>query len=339
MNATLKQALRYHDEGLCVIPVVERQKRPALKSWEEYQTRISTRDEIVKWFDNGGHSKNIGLVHCQLESGLFYIAIDIDHDEGISDAMRKDHPALFAGRVEQSGGGEGIHIPLLLDKLPDFGWNDKYDRPKGTKTWKTKTGDVNPRILYHQTVAPPSIHPSGNPYRFLQDAPIVHVPDLSNVITWLDALAPVPAQRAVTRRTGTTTPANGSLLEAVKSAWTTLGVFEHFGLVRHGTRPMSDGETKVSGNGGLTIARDDEAWFSFSDETGGGTIEAWVWCRYGNTEAKRGRFREVLLEMAQAANLDTASLYRRGDERVAVQGEGDRQRWTRANAGRWGRLR
>ena len=342
MNKMLKAALRFNLEGLNVIPCKSHGKAPALATWEEYQTRISTRGEIQRWFGDNGNSPdyNVGLVHCQLpDNGPHFISLDFDHDAGLFATMQTEFPSLFAGRLEQSGSGEGYHLPLLIDTLPDLGYNQRRERPKGNRTWKTDTGSCNIRIANCQTVAPPSIHPSGNRYRFLQDAPLVHVPDLADVIAWVDALAPVPAQRAVTRRTGTTTPANGSLLEAVKSTWTTLGVFEHFGLVRHGTRPMSDGETKVSGNGGLTIARDDETFYSFSDECGGGTIEAWVWCRYGNTEAKRGRFREVLLEMAQAANLDTASLYRQGDERVAVQGEGDRQRWTRANAGRWGRLR
>lgn len=311
---------------------------PALATWEEYQTRISTRTEVETWFGNG-KGYNVGLIHCKLSDGTHFISFDFDHDTGLFTTMQAEFPALFAGRLEQSGGGEGYHLPLLINELPDFGYNQRRERPKGTKTWKTDTGSCNIRIANCQTVAPPSIHPSGNPYRFLRDAPLVHVPDLANVIAWLDALAPVPVQRAVKRRAGTTRPADGSLLEAVKSAWTTLDVFRHFGLVAHGTRPMSDGETKVTGNGGLTIARDERVWYSFADEVGGGVIEAWTWCRYGNTDAKRGRFREILLEMAQAANLDTASLYRRGDEAVAVKGEGDRGLWTRENKGRWGQLR
>lgn len=341
MNNTLEQALRYHEEGLCVIPVVSKEKRPALKTWEEYQSRISTRREVTDWFSNGGHVMNIGLVHCQLKNGLFYVAIDIDHDQGISDAMRAEHPYLFTGRIEQSGGGEGIHIPLLIDKLPDFGWNEKFNRPKGTRTWKLEGGHVNPRIAYHQTVAPYSTHPSGGVYTFTQEGPITHIQSLSSLVTWLNELAPIPTRKAVTRRA---VPAQigdaANLLDAVKAAWPeAISVFSHFGLVGE-TRRERNNEIRLLGNGGLLVADDGETWYNFSAEEGGGIIEAWAWCRFGSVASKQGRFRSILLEMAQAAGVDVARFHRRGDERTAVEDTGDRQRWTRERgAGAWGRMR
>jgi len=50
----LDAARRYLDAGLCVLPALARQKRPALRSWKEYQNRLPTEDEIAAWFA-GGH--------------------------------------------------------------------------------------------------------------------------------------------------------------------------------------------------------------------------------------------------------------------------------------------
>jgi len=46
-------AKRYLDAGLCVLPAMRAQKRPALRSWKQYQSRLPTEDEIDAWFANG----------------------------------------------------------------------------------------------------------------------------------------------------------------------------------------------------------------------------------------------------------------------------------------------
>ena len=39
--------------GLCVLPALVAEKRPALSTWKEYQTRRPTEDELGSWFTNG----------------------------------------------------------------------------------------------------------------------------------------------------------------------------------------------------------------------------------------------------------------------------------------------
>lgn len=334
-DTMLEAALRYHREGLNCIPCKTKDKAPAIE-WEEYQTRISTRDEVEGWFgDDNRHTYNIGLVHCQLADERHFVALDFDHDQGLFATMKNEFPHLFTGRIERSGSGEGYHVPLLLDALPDFGHDSRRDRPKGNRTWKTANGICNLRCRWCQTVSPPSIHPSGGLYYFLQEGAITRTPNLAAVVTWLDELSPPAREKAVQRRREHPTVTGDTLLDAVKAAWpNAVAVFEHFGLAGN-QRHEQNGETRLLGNGGLLIAADDPTtWYCFMDEAGGGVIEAWCWCRYGNSEAKRGRFREVLLEMAQAGNVDVARFYHKGDEQVAVNGDGDRQRWTREQ-GRW----
>jgi len=307
---------------------------PALVTWEEYQHRASTQTEVQEWYSNG-HGYNIGIVHGAVSQN--YVALDFDHDAGLFVAMKAEFPELFTGRIEQSGSEEGFHLPLRVETLPNFGHDRRRERPKGNKTWKTSLGICNVRAAYCQTVVPPSVHPSGNLYRFIQEGPIATTATLAPVIAWLDALVPVATQKVVTRRSEPSTTNGKTMVEAVKAAWDTIGVFQQFGLVGE-TRREPNGEMRLLGNGGLLVAEDKDTWYNFSAEEGGGVLEAWAWCRYGSVSGKRGRFREMLLEMAQAANLDVAQFYKRGDEAVAVGAEGDRQRWSK-DYERWGKVR
>ena len=76
----LDAAKRYLDAGLCVLPAMRAQKRPALRSWKQYQTRLPGEDEIDTWF-NGGQdglclltgkpSGNLELLDFDLGGELF----------------------------------------------------------------------------------------------------------------------------------------------------------------------------------------------------------------------------------------------------------------------------
>lgn len=327
-NPLLEAALFHHQEGLNVIPIKYREKSPALPKWEEYQKRISTTEEIYQWFGNG-HQYNLGLVHCKLASGLQYAAVDIDHDAGVCDEIFSKFYSLCTGRIEQSGSGEGYHIPLLLDNPPLF----------GNKTWKTKTGNVNLRIAGCQTVAPPSVHPSGGLYRYLQNAPITKIADLDDLIKWLDTVAPaqplVSGQLPAGRKPVYASDKD-NLIEAVKDAYPTcLSVFSYFNMA--GTVEMIQGGKTLylRGYGGLKLSSDGEKWFIFCDSVGGGIFEAWGYCRYGTAYDKSIHFRAVLLEMAQAAGIDPAKFYRRGDEQKVISQKENASYWSGQYSGYW----
>lgn len=334
-NRVLQSALHYHNEGLCVIPVKFMEKMPALATWEEYQTRCSTKAEIVEWFGNG-HAYNIGIVHGEV-SGQ-YVTLDLDHDHGMLDALKAVHGYLFAGRIEQSGSGEGYHIPLRLDTLPDFGTDTKQQRPRGNRTWKTPLGILNARIRNCQTVAPPSVHPTGNRYRFIQKGPITQLANLDDLLAWLDKLAPPPAERPVGSRS--VQPAGGnSLIEAVKAAYPDpLTVFTEFGLAAN-IQDDRAGELRLLGNGGLLISEDRQQWYNFSDEFGGGVFEAWGWCRYGSRYDRHQHFRTVLLEMAQAAGIDAVKFYNSGDENRIESKPATGRYWAGQYVGCWAKMR
>lgn len=333
MNILLESALHYHNEGLNVIPVVYRDKMPALE-WEQYHTRRSTPAELNEWF--GGRTLfNLGIVHGAVSNG--YIAIDIDHDAGIFDRMRTDYPDLFTGRVEQSGSLEGYHIPLMLNTLPDFGTDSKQGRPRGNKTWKTELGTVNIRSQYCQTLCPPSIHPSGNRYRFIKKGKLTHIDNLNGFMRWLDNLAPPKTKTAGMKRPHQT-PTGDTLLAAVQSAYiSVLDVFRAFGMV-HDIKLEAGNELRLLGNGGLLVTEDQQRWYNFSDEIGGGLFEAWGWCRFGQYD-KHKHFRLCLLEMAEHAGIDVSQYLTRKEEPKPIEQPQPVSLWTPKYVQMWERAR
>lgn len=302
-SLVLKAAMFYHNEGSNVIPIVYKDKKPALPTWEEYHTRRSTPAEIKGWFGNSKQF-NLGVVHGAVSDN--YVSIDLDNDTGIFEAIGVVFPEMVKGRIEQSGSLKGYHIPLRLDLLPDFGHDQKQDRPRGNKTWKTMVGVVNIRAQFCQTLSPPSLHPSGNRYRFAQKGPVTHLANLDSFIEWLDLLAPPKREEAPTPKPRPARRGNGaSLMAQVLSAWpTATDVFREFGKV-HEIQKERGGGIRLLGNGGLVLTEDEKAWYNFSDEVGGGIIAAWAYCRFGHCDQSK-HLDQCLIEMAQAGGIDLA---------------------------------
>jgi hypothetical protein len=294
---TLAEAAKWwHGQGLCVIPVKPRDKAPLLPAWEVYQTRQSTAEEIDHWWGTTPDA-NIGIVHGINQ----YITIDIDHDNGMLSTLRTAFPALTAGIIEQSGSGEGYHLPLFVAHFPDLGWDNSRDRAKGNKTWKTKRGALNIRCQWCQSVVPPSIHPSGGRYQFIQRGQLARVDNLKALVVWLNALDPQPL---VKRRPP---QARGVPVQSgIKAYFPDLvAVFSRLGITGEvNTEP--NGELRIRGHGGLLIHPDTQQWYCFSDEMGGDVIDAWGWVRYhtGWDHYDRDKYQHVLSEMKAAAGVE-----------------------------------
>jgi hypothetical protein len=301
----LNAALGYHNEGLTVIPIKTREKAPALREWEVYQTRQSTEVEIREWW-RACPAYNVGIVHGD-NGKTKYIAIDIDHDLGALDLLRAVYPALFTGRLEQSGSGAGYHLPLFVDTLPDLGWDRAKNRPRGNRTWHTKHGDVNIRAQWCQTLAPPSVHPSGGLYRFIQTEEITNTPNIDAVIAYLNELD--PKARAVQAQRQTTTPPqreNDTLAE-LKRYWPSIvDAFRCAGLVGD-LQQEPGGEVRILKHGGLVVDEREGRWYSFEHELGGDVIDAFGWARFGQAWDRHNRsmFREIVNQMRELAGIGT----------------------------------
>ncbi len=68
----------YASHGLSIIPCLD--KRPTVKSWKEFQSRIMTDDEIITHFaDKNDDTDQIAIIAGIVFGGLEIIDFDIKH--------------------------------------------------------------------------------------------------------------------------------------------------------------------------------------------------------------------------------------------------------------------
>ena len=175
-----QEAAKYLESGFSVIPVRFGEKSPAIR-WDEYQTRRATPEEIKKWFSSR-NKVGIGLVCGQVSNGFVVLDFDGRDFAGISAEFEENfHEIAYKTRRVETGSGR-LHLWLRCPDLPEGLTRIEWKIPD--------LGDaaVELRANGHYVLAPPSIHPSGKPYRFLNDKPILEVPwdKLEEVITWFD---------------------------------------------------------------------------------------------------------------------------------------------------------
>lgn len=161
MNALTLTADRWLSDGIAVIPIAYRDKRPSIPAWREFQSRLPTADEIRRWFQS--RLNNIAIITGW--RGL--VVLDFDQRAAYElwrDWSRDAAPrARFSYTVETS---RGVHVYLFVDE------------PVQTM----KAGIIDIKAAGGYVLAPPSIHPTGRPYRLLSDAPILRVDRLAAVM-------------------------------------------------------------------------------------------------------------------------------------------------------------
>lgn len=138
----LEAALQYARRGWSVIPLLPHEKKPAIP-WEAYQRERASEEQIHHWWQENP-AYNVGIV---LGAVSCLVAVDVDLRTGGRSVRGLDH---------------GL-TPVVMTKR-GFHW---YYRHPGGKVSRT-------RLLPGMTllgdgqyvVAPPSVHPSGEPYRW-----------------------------------------------------------------------------------------------------------------------------------------------------------------------------
>jgi len=104
-------AANYLRSGLCVLPAILAEKRPALAGWKQYQRRLPTERQVNSWFASDQPVCVLaGAVSANLEM------IDFDHGGELFDRWRElvasEAPALVERLVieqSQSGGRHAIY--------------------------------------------------------------------------------------------------------------------------------------------------------------------------------------------------------------------------------------
>lgn len=157
----LMAAERYLALGLSVIPL--HGKIPAV-TWSAYQRRKPSLLELRRWARRGLFG-NVGVVCGEVSGSL--VVLDFD-DPALYDTFTARFPDLAKTYTVASGGG-GCHVYLRADVLPP----------------SRRSRGVELCAAGRQVAAPPSVHPSGAPYRVLRPLDVQHVPDLEEVARWI----------------------------------------------------------------------------------------------------------------------------------------------------------
>ena len=147
---TEQAALDYLGRGWSVIPVREKEKRPAVP-WKAYQSKCVSEKTLHDWFRHSP-DYNVAIVTGAL-SGL--VVMDVDPRHGGKESLReleKEHGPL-PQTVESITGGGGRHV--------------YFSHPGGEVH---NRANIRPGIDLRGDggciVAPPSVHPSGKRYRW-----------------------------------------------------------------------------------------------------------------------------------------------------------------------------
>lgn len=165
-DTTKQAAVEYLGRGWSVIPVREKDKRPAIP-WKRYQSKHVSERTLHEWFDRNP-DYNVAIVTGKL-SGL--VVVDVDPRHGGKESLRaleREHGPL-PQTVESVTGGGGRHV--------------YFSHPGGEVR---NRANIEPGIDLRGDggciVAPPSVHPSGKRYRWKKghapgDAELAPLPD------------------------------------------------------------------------------------------------------------------------------------------------------------------
>lgn len=174
-NCELGKAIElYQRWGISIIPIAPKSKKP-LVDWKPYQHRKPDNAELGDWWDRyWSQGANIGVV-CGQVSGNFLV-LDFDREESFQDFA--EAWKVFRGRevfVETPvvATGKGFHVYVRIRDLPPT-----Y-LPQGEE--KLRMPEIRAEGTY--VVVPPSIHPSGDRYQFVNPEvdQILEIEDLSEV--------------------------------------------------------------------------------------------------------------------------------------------------------------
>jgi hypothetical protein len=155
--------------NLRVIPVEPREKACRLPDWQNLATRDAA---VISEWDTIYPNHNLGVV-AKLEEGELCV-LEFDVKGGMRAAAEERGEPLPETRTVRSGKGFGHYYFWHTPKSVALG---NRQANKDGHEWFSFRADNR------YVVAPGSIHPNGNEYKFNNDAPIIPIPDW--LVDWI----------------------------------------------------------------------------------------------------------------------------------------------------------
>jgi hypothetical protein len=173
-NPFLQAALKYRQMGYHPIPCRPKDKIPLL-SWKDFQTTMPTDEQIQSWWSRTPDA-NVALV---LGRGTF--AVDLDGGDDAEQLLANAGIALPPG-APRSRTGSGYHVFLTsYNAVPD-------------RVGLLSTNGGKPQVDIRGVgivIAPPSVHPNGKVYEWIEPLMVVKPPHTPLNLVDLIARAPV----------------------------------------------------------------------------------------------------------------------------------------------------
>ena len=216
-NSVFNAALAYTAVGLSVIPV--NGKRPAVQ-WARYQAIRTPYSHIHEW-NRTRKLTGVGIVCGQVWGNL--VVVDLDGTQAVQ-TFHAMFPDLCNTLTVATGSGQGEHLYFHTAQ------------PTVTTRTKTETGGYELRSDGCYVVAPPSIHPSGNPYTVGNNVPVMQLDNLNPVRDWIMTMIRTK-QRVIPRQEQT------SMFGGHNPRWVNAAV----------TRELSKPASEVEGNSNNTL--------------------------------------------------------------------------------------
>ncbi|MBC7219064.1 MAG: bifunctional DNA primase/polymerase [Hadesarchaea archaeon] len=153
----------YRSLGFCVIPAVYGDKRPEI-AWEPYQRKRPSEEEIARWFHDG-RPHNVAIVCGAVSGNLVVLDFDdVSVYEKFFDVKKIERETI----VVRTGSGKRHVYLRSTEPVPSF---------------KVPQIRLEVRSDGNIVIAPPSMHPSGNRYKFIGNTrKLLEVDDLLEVV-------------------------------------------------------------------------------------------------------------------------------------------------------------
>ena len=245
MQTTTEAAKAYHQAGINVLPLREHDKRP-VSSWQLWQTTPQSDNDITELFPDD--HRNVGVIGGEISNNLN--VLDFDSRKRFSDIIDANpHFARIASRTPIVRTHRGVHVWLRT--------------PEPVESTRISELDLDIKATGGYVVAPPSLHPSGQPYLFAEGFKDIYTLDSLDELGFLGLRRAEngtqrPQSRVIglSRRAfnivrgnyGETATINRSdldasaVLEMVKNGWTFEQCFELYRrLAGQGTRFHQEG--------------------------------------------------------------------------------------------------
>ena len=165
----LDWAIWYYRRNWCPVPAKARNKMPTIQ-WQQYQSKRPSLEQVTEWFKGKTlDDYNIALILGETSNWL--CVVDFDN----MDSWKKAKPEIYESKylVAVSGSGKRhlyvqTHTPTKKSKITELGIDIQAQ------------GSI--------IIAPPSIHPSGGVYHFInQSLPPMEVDSIDNFLRGLCA--------------------------------------------------------------------------------------------------------------------------------------------------------